>query len=84
MDFGNDTIYMHKNNKTICIKAYTQKVHEQEDIPLMEDRLEITEFETNLLACNPTNIVQILASGQCLPQKSTTPKTNKMRGKTNP
>ena len=79
MDFGNDTIYMRKNNKTFRIKAYTQKVHEQEGSPLVDDWSETTEFETNLLACNPTKTVQILASGQPFPQKSTNPKAENAR-----
>ena len=69
MDFRNDTIYMCKNNKTFRIKAYTQKVHEQEGNHLVDDWSESTEFETNLLVCNPTKIVQILARGQSLPEK---------------
>ena len=51
MDFGNDTIYMHKANKTFCIQAYTQKIHEQEGAPLMDYLSETTEFETKLLTC---------------------------------
>ena len=79
MDFGNDTIYMRKNNKTFRIKAYTQKVHEQEGSPLVDDWSETTEFATNLLTCNPTKMVQILARGQPLPQKSTTRKPDNVR-----
>ena len=78
MNFGNHTIYMRKNNKTFRIKAYTQKVHEQEN-HLVDNWSEITEFETNLLACNPTKIVQILARGQLLPQKTTTSKLDNVR-----
>ena len=37
MDFGNVTIYMWKNNKTFRIKEYTQKVHEQEGSPLVDN-----------------------------------------------
>ena len=76
MDFGNDTIYMRKNNKTFRIKAYTQKVHEQEGSPLVDDWSETTEFETNLLACNPTKAVQILTRGQPLPQVPTNFRTD--------
>ena len=79
MDFGNDTIYMCKNNKTFRIKAYTQKVHRQEGNPLVDVWSETTEFETNLLACNPTKTVQIFARGQLLPQKSTTRKPDNVR-----
>ena len=41
----------------------------------MDDWSETTEFETNLLACNPTKAVQILTRGQPLPQVPTNLRT---------
>ena len=79
MDFGNDTINMRKNNKTFRIKEYTQKVHEQEGNPLVDDWSDTNEFEINLLTCNPIKTVKILARGQSFPQKSTTPKTDNVK-----